>query len=68
MAEQDAVHVAVDTVWPIYRASHHGVDAADARRCLLGRRLNERAELRQGDVEDLASFGLAYLTRLPDGE
>jgi hypothetical protein len=68
MVKQGAVLVAVETAWTIYRATHRGVDAADARRCLLERHLNERMEVRQGDVEELASFGLAYLARLPDSE
>ncbi len=48
--------------------THDGVDAADNRRYLLERHLHGRWEAREGDVEELASFGLAYLARLPDDE
>jgi len=68
MADAFALRTAVDTVWPIYCAAHEGVDAADNRRCLLERHPHGRWEMRDGDVEELASFGLAYLARLPDDE
>ncbi|MCC8941007.1 hypothetical protein H8A99_32375 [Bradyrhizobium sp. Arg68] len=39
-----------------------------ARRCLLERYLHRRGEERESDAEELASFGIAYLHRLPDDE
>ena len=68
MADAFALRTAVDTAWSVYRATHEGVDAADGRRCLLERHLLGRWETRDGDVEELASFGLAYLALLPDDE
>ncbi len=68
MADAFVLQTAVDTAWSVYRATHDGVDAADSRRCLLERHLHGRWETRDGDAEKLASFGLAYLTRLPDDE
>jgi len=67
MADAFALRTAVDTAGSIYCATHDGVDAADNRRCLLERHLHGRWETRD-DVEELASFGLAYLARLPDDE
>lgn len=64
----DALRSAVETAWTIYRATHDGIDAADDRRCLLERHLSGRPEARDGDVEELANFGLAYLARLPADE
>ncbi|WP_426435429.1 hypothetical protein [Bradyrhizobium genosp. P] len=68
MAQDTAIRMAVDTAWTVYCATHEGVGAADGRRCLLERHLNGRAEAREGDVEELASFRLAYLARLPEEE
>lgn len=68
MADEVSVKKAVDTAWSVYRATHDGVDVADNRRCLLKRHLHGRSEAREGDVEELASFGLAYLARLPEDE
>lgn len=51
----------------VHRAAHPEVDAQDGRRCLLERHLQGRWEAREGDAEELASFGLAYLHRLPRG-
>jgi len=68
MAFDDPLRSAVDTAWTIYRATHDGVDAADSRRCLLERHLNGRPEVREGAVDELASFGLAYLALLPEDE
>jgi hypothetical protein len=68
MADDIPLRKAVDTAWSVYRATHDGVDAADCRRCLLERHLHERWEAREGDVEELASFGLAYLARVPENE
>lgn len=64
MADAFVLKTAVDTTWSVYRATHDDVDAADSRRCLLERHL----QTRDGDAEELASFGLAYLARLPDDE
>jgi hypothetical protein len=68
MAFDDPLRTAVDTAWTIYRATHDSVDAADVRWCLLERHLQGRLEAREGNVEELASLGLAYLARLPDDE
>jgi hypothetical protein len=64
----DDVRKAVDTAWFVYRATHDDVDTADSRRCLLERHLHWRWEARESDLEELASFGLAYLARLPKDE
>ena len=68
MVDRVALQTAVDTAWSIFCATHDGVDAADGRRCLLERHLHGRWEAREGEVEELASFGLAYLARLPEDE
>lgn len=68
MVDTVALRTAVDTAWSIFCATHDGVDAADSRRCLLDRHLHGRCEARKEDVEELASFGLAYLARLPQDE
>ncbi|MEK9284723.1 MULTISPECIES: hypothetical protein [unclassified Bradyrhizobium] len=68
MADEVSLKKAVDTAWSVYRATHDGVDAADSRRCLLERHLHGRWQAREGDVEELASFGLAYLARLSEDE
>lgn len=68
MVDEVAVRRAAETAWTVYRARHPDVDAQDGRRCLLGRHLQERREAREGDVEELASFGLAYLHSLPADE
>jgi len=68
MAEAYTLRTAVDTAWSVFRATHSGVDASDTRRCLLERHLHAGWEVREGDAEEIASFGLAYLTRLPDVE
>jgi hypothetical protein len=44
------------------------VYVADNRRCLLERHLQGRCEAREEEVDELASFGLAYLARLPEDE
>jgi len=56
---------AADTAWTVYRARHPDVDPFDSRRCLLERHLLRRREERESDAEELASFGIAYLHRLP---
>ncbi|WP_342712839.1 hypothetical protein AAFG13_17925 [Bradyrhizobium sp. B124] len=68
MAEAGTLRTAVDTAWSVFRATHSEVDASDIRRCLLERHLYAGWEVRKGDAEEIASFGLAYLTRLPDDE
>lgn len=74
MVDEAAVRRAADTAWTVYRAMHPHVDAQDGRRCLLERHLQGkrhlqgRWEAREGDAEELASFGLAYLHRLPADE
>ncbi|MBR0939303.1 hypothetical protein [Bradyrhizobium jicamae] len=68
MVEKGRPKAVVDAAWSIYRANHHEVDAADARRCLLERHLQGRPEARESDVGELTSFGLAYLARLPEDE
>jgi hypothetical protein len=40
----------------------------DDRRCLLERHLQRRWEEQRSDSEELASFGIAYLDRLPRHE
>jgi len=59
-----AVRTAVETAWFIYRSTHPGIHAADYRRCLLERHLQGRSEAREGELEELAGSGLAYLARL----
>ena len=66
--DDSSLRNAVDTAWFVFRSTHEGVDAADNRRCLLERHLCGRLETRDGDVEELANFGLAYLARLPEDE
>jgi hypothetical protein len=68
MVDDVALRTAVETAWSVFCATHDGVDAADSRRCLLERHLQGRLEAREEEVEELASFGLAYLARLPEDE
>ncbi|MBR1124525.1 hypothetical protein JQ628_23570 [Bradyrhizobium lablabi] len=68
MAGDDSLRNAVDTAWSVFRATNDGIDAADNRRCLLERHLSRRPEAREGDVQELANFGLAYLARLSGDE
>lgn len=68
MADDVPLKLAVDTAWSVYRITHQGIDAADSRRCLLERHLRGRWQAREEDVEELASFGIAYLARLPEDE
>ena len=67
MVDTATLRTAVETAWSIFCATHDGVDAADSRRCLLERHLQGRCEARE-EVDELASFGLAYLARLPEDE
>ena len=68
MVDIVTLRTAVETEWSIFRATRDGVDAADSRRCLLERHLHGRWKAREGDVEELASLGVAYLARLPENE
>jgi hypothetical protein len=67
MVDTPALRTAVETAWSNFYATHD-IDAANSRRCLLERHLHGRWEAREGEVEELASFGLAYLARLPEDE
>jgi hypothetical protein len=66
MVDVVALHTAVQTAWSIFCATREGVDAGDSRRCLLERHLRGKCEARTEGMEELASFGLAYLARLPE--
>ena len=68
MADALALQTTVEAAWSIFYATHDAVDAADSRRCLRERHLQRRCEAREGKVEELASFGLAYLARLAGDE
>ena len=68
MVDDVTLRTAVETAWSVFCATHDGVDAADSRRCLLERHLQGMLEAREEEVEELASFGLAYLARLPEDE
>ena len=58
----------VDAARSIVCATHDRVDAADSRCWMLERHFQGRCEAREAEVEELASFGLAYLARLPKNE
>ena len=62
--DDGVLKTATETAWTVFRARHPDVDAFDSRRCLLERHLLRRWEEREGDAEELASFGIAYLQRL----
>ena len=68
MVDEAVFKNAAETAWTVYRARHQDVDAHDSRRCLLERHLHRRWEERESDTEELASFGIAYLDRLPRDE
>jgi hypothetical protein len=68
MVDTVTLQTAVETTWSIFCATHDGVDVADSRRCLLERHLQGRCEAREEEVDELASFGLAHLARLPKDE
>ena len=68
MVDTVTLRTAVETAWSIFCATHDGVDVADSRRSLLERHLQGRCEAREEEVDELASFGLAYLARLPKDE
>jgi hypothetical protein len=65
MFDKIVLRNATETAWTVYRAQHPDVDAFDSRRCLLERHLQLRWEAHEGDTEELAGFGIAYLQRLP---
>ena len=68
MVDEVKVRAAAATAWSIFRARRPGIDPSDNRRCLLERHLQTRG-LQQGiDAEELASFWLVYLQRLPADE
>ena len=68
MVDTVTLRTAVETAWSIFCSTRDGVDAGDSRRCLLERHLQGRCEAREEEVDELASFGLAYLARLPEDE
>lgn len=68
MVDEAVLKNATATAWTVYRARHPEVEAHDSRRCLLQRRLHRRWEERESNTEELASFGIAYLQRLPRDE
>jgi hypothetical protein len=68
MVDTVTLRTAVETAWSVFCATHDGVDDADSRRSLLERHLKGRCEAREEEVDELASFGLAYLGRLPEDE
>ena len=68
MVDTVTLRTAVETAWPVFCATHDGVDIADSRGSLLERHLQGRCEAREEEVDELASFGLAYLARLPNDE
>jgi hypothetical protein len=68
MVDDVPLRKAVDAAWSVYLAKHRDVDVADSRRCLLERHLYRRSEARGSGAEELTSFGLAYLQRLPEDE
>ncbi|MCK1625907.1 hypothetical protein IVA98_22605 [Bradyrhizobium sp. 160] len=68
MVDEVVLKRATEPAWTVYRATHPDIDAQDSRRCLLERHLQRRWEERESDPEELASFGIAYLHRLPQDE
>ncbi|MFK4507927.1 hypothetical protein LPJ38_22930 [Bradyrhizobium daqingense] len=68
MVDEAVLKNATETAWTVYRACHPDVDAHDGRRGLLEWHLQRRCEERESDTEELASFGIAYLKRLPRDE
>ena len=68
MVDTVTLRTAVETAWSIFCATYDGVDVTDSRRCLLERHLQGRCEAREEEVDELASFGLAYLARLPEDQ
>ena len=68
MVDDVTLKAATETAWTVCRARHPDIDDRDSRRCLLERHLHRRGEERESDTEELASFGIAYLQRLPRDE
>ena len=68
MVDDVVLKNAAETAWTVYRARNPEIGAQVDRRCLLERHLHKRWEERQSDTEELASFWIAYLLRLPRDE
>jgi hypothetical protein len=68
MVDDVPPRTAANTVWSLYLAKHHDVDAADSRRCLLERHLQRKWEAHVSDAEELTGIGLAYVEQLPEDE
>jgi hypothetical protein len=68
MVDKVLLKNATETAWTVYRARHPEVDAHGSRRCLLERHLHGRSKGREGDTEELAGFGIAYLQRFARDE
>ena len=68
MVDEVVLKRAAYTAWTMYRSKHPDADSQDDRRCLLERHVQRRWEERRSDSDELASFGIAYLDRLPDEE
>lgn len=68
MVDTVILRTAVETACSSFCATYDGVEVADRRRYLLERHLQGRCEAREEEVDELASFGLAYLARLPEDE
>ena len=69
MDDKFPLRVAVDQAWTVHLATHTDIDAADPRRCSLGRCSLERYligrwEAGESDPEELTCYGLSYLARL----
>lgn len=68
MVDDAVLKNAPETACTMYQARYPDVGARDSRRCLLERHLRRRQEERDSDTEELTSFGIAYLHRLPRDE
>ena len=68
MVDTVILRTPVETAWSVFCATRDGVDVTDNRRRLFERHLQGRCEGRKEDGDELASFGLAYLARLPKDE
>lgn len=65
MMDERILRQAVEIAWSLYVAEHGELDAADQRRALLARHLQDRLRAGERDPEELACSGLAYLNRVP---
>ncbi len=63
MVDEAPLTTVLATTWTVYLATHRDVDAADSRRCLLERYLQQKWERGQGNAGELVCSGLAYLDR-----